>query len=103
MMKRSMIASGVLHAGVIAFATVAWPHAIDLSDEAPSVVPVELVTIAETTNIAPSAPETPKPETSPEPAPPQPEAAAPPPPQAEVAPEPDKPIPPKEAEQKNAA
>ena len=45
MMKRSMIASGALHAGVIVFATVAWPHAIDLSDEAPSVVPVELVQV----------------------------------------------------------
>jgi hypothetical protein len=106
MMKRSMIASGMLHAGVIAFATVAWPHAIDLSDEAPSVVPVELVTIAEATNIAPSVQETQKPETPPEQvAPPQPEAAAPPPQQAEIAPaEPDKvPAPPKPAEQKNAS
>jgi hypothetical protein len=103
MMKRSMIASGVLHAAVIVAATVAWPHAIEQSEDTPSVVPVELVTIADMTNIAPSAPETPKPETPPEPAPPQPQAAAPPPQQAEVAPpEPDKPTPPKE-EQKNAS
>ncbi|HMI96101.1 MAG TPA: hypothetical protein VK479_06270 [Micropepsaceae bacterium] len=106
MMKRSMIASGVLHAMVIAVATVAWPHAIEQSDETPSVVPVDLVTIADVTNIAPSVQEAQKPETPPEPAPPQPEAATPPPPQAEIAPpEPDKtPVPPpKEAEQKNAS
>src|SRR5258708_15579305 len=103
MMKRSMIASGVLHVVVIVAATVAWPHAIEQSEEVPSVVPVDLVTIADVTNIAPTAPETPKPETPPEPTPPQPQAAAPPPPQAEVAPpEPDKPSPPKE-EQKNAS
>ena len=103
MMKRSMIASGVLHAAVIVAATVAWPHAIEQSEDTPSVVPVDLITIADVTNIAPSAPETPKPETPPEPAPPQPQAAAPPPQQAEIAPpEPDKPAPPKE-EQKNAS
>jgi hypothetical protein len=105
MMKRSMIASGVLHAMVIAVATVAWPHAIEQSDETPSVVPVDLVTIADVTNIAPSVQETPKPETPPEPAPPQPQAAAPPPPQAEIAPpEPDKPpVPAPKEEQKNAS
>ena len=104
MMKRSMIASGVLHAAVIVAATVAWPHAIEQSEDTPSVVPVDLITIADVTNIAPSAPETPKPpETPPEPVPPQPQAAAPPPQQAEVAPpQPDKPTPPKE-EQKNAS
>lgn len=102
MMKRSMIASGMLHAAVIAVATVAWPHAIEPSDEAPSVVPVELVTIAEATNIAPSVQETKKPDTPPEQ--PQPEAAAPPPQQAEIAPpEPDKAPVPKEAEQKNVS
>jgi type IV secretory pathway VirB10-like protein len=105
MMKRSMIASGVLHAVVIVAATVAWPHAIEQSDEIPSVVPVDLVTIADVTNIAPSVQETSKPETPPEqPTPAQPQAAPPPPPQAEVAPpEPDKAPPPKEAEQKNAS
>jgi colicin import membrane protein len=104
MMKRSMIASGVLHAVVIVAATVAWPHAIEQSEEVPSVVPVDLVTIADVTNIAPSAPEPQKLETPPpEPVPPPPAAAPPPPPQAEVAPiEPDKAPPPKE-EQKNAS
>jgi hypothetical protein len=88
---------------VIAAATVAWPHAIEQSEEVPSVLPVELVTIADVTNIAPSVQETQKPETPPEPTPPAPAAAPPPPPQAEVAPpEPDKPTPPKE-EVKNAS
>lgn len=106
MMKRSIIVSAMLHAGIIAAATVAWPHALDLSDETPPIVPVDLVTVAEVTNIAPTVEESQKPEAQPEqPAPPQPEAAAPPPQQAEIAPpEPDKtPVPtpkepPKEAE-----
>src|SRR5258706_12749207 len=103
MMKRSMIASGVLHVMVIAAATVAWPHAIEQSDEPLSVVPVDLVTVADVTNIAPSVQEAPKVETPAEPAPPQPQAAPPPPPKAEVAPpEPEK-APQKEAEQKNAS
>jgi colicin import membrane protein len=107
MLKRSVIVSGLLHVAVIAAATVAWPHALNLPDESPPVVPVDLVTIADVTNIAPSVKEAEKPPTPPEEqAPPQPEAAAPPPPKAEVAPpDPDKvPLPkpkepPKEAEQ----
>src|SRR5258708_2747659 len=65
MMKRSMIASGVLHAMVIVAATVAWPHAIEQSDEVPSVVPVDLVTIADVTNIAPTVQEVQKPAAAP--------------------------------------
>ena len=93
-MKRSMIASGMLHVAVIVAATVAWPHAIEQSEEIPSVVPVDLVTVADVTNIAPSVQETPQPETPPEPTPPPPPAAAPPPPQAGGgSSEPDKPSP----------
>ena len=105
MLKRSIVVSGALHMAVIVAATVAWPHALILSDESPPVVPVDLLTIADVTNIAPTVEEK-KAETPPEtPAPPQPEAAAPPPPVAEVAPDIDKtPTPkpkelPKEAEQ----
>src|SRR5882724_4855255 len=110
MLKRSIITSGMLHAAVIVVATVAWPHVLDLSDESPPVVPVDLVTVADVTNIAPTVEEAKKPDAPPEqPAPPQPQAAAPPPPPAEVAPpELDKaPTPkpkelPKEAEQQSA-
>jgi len=88
MLKRSVIVSGVLHVAVIVGATVAWPHALHLPDESPPVVPVDLVTIADVTNIAPTVkePEKPPPPPPEEQAPPPPEAAAPPPPQAEVAP-----------------
>jgi colicin import membrane protein len=88
MMKRSIIASGALHVAVIAAATVAWPHALDLSDvDTPPVVPIELVTVAEVSNIAPTVQESQKPDKPPEEqAPPEPQAAAPPPEPAEVAP-----------------
>jgi outer membrane biosynthesis protein TonB len=87
MLKRSIVVSGTLHLAVIVAATVAWPHALVLSDESPPTVPVDLVTVADVTNIAPTVEETKKTEPPPEaPAPPQPAVAAPPPPQAEVAP-----------------
>lgn len=105
MLKRSVVSSGMLHLLVIAAATMAWPHALNLSDESPPVVPVDLVTVAEVTDIAPTVAETQKPETSPEQQVlPQPEAAPPPP--VEVAPpEPDKaPVPkPKQAEEQSAS
>jgi hypothetical protein len=85
MLKRSIIASGFLHLAVIVVATVSWPHAIALSDESPPVVPVDLVTVAEETNIAPTVAEQKPPEPEPQAPPPQ-QQAAPPPPQAEVAP-----------------
>jgi hypothetical protein len=78
MLKRSIIASGFLHLAVIAVATVSWPHAIALSDESPPVVPVDLVTVAEETNIAPTVAEQ---------KPPEPEPQAPPPPQEVPLPE----------------
>ena len=91
MLKRSIVVSGALHLAVIVAATVAWPHTFDLSDESPPVVPVDLVTVADVTNIAPTVQDIKKVETAPEPpAPPQPEAAAPPPPVAEAAPDFDK-------------
>ena len=91
MLKRSIVISGTLHLAVIVAATVAWPRTFDLSDESPPVVPVDLVTVAAVTNIAPTVQDIKKAETPPEPpAPPQPEAAAPPPPVAEAAPDFDK-------------
>jgi len=85
MLKRSIIASGFLHLAVIAVATVSWPHAIALSDEQdPPIVPIDLVTVAEETNIAPTVPNQKPPEPQPEAPPPQ--QAAPPPLEAEVAP-----------------
>ena len=108
MLKRSIIISGGLHAAVIVATTMAWPHVLELTDESPPVVPIDLVEIADVTNIAPTV-EDKKPEPPQEEAPPPPQAEPPPPPQAEVAPpELDKtpkpkPEPPKEPEQKEAA
>jgi colicin import membrane protein len=88
MLKRSIVTSGALHLAVIVAATVAWPHTFALSDETSPVVPVELVTVADVTDIAPTVEDVKKDETPPEvPAPVQAEAAAPPPPAAELAPD----------------
>ena len=108
MLKRSIIASGALHAAVVVAATVAWPHALRLSDESPPVIPVELVTIADVTDIAPTAAEPPMPQPVPETPPPQVEIPASPPPQpAEIAPpEPEQappPEPPKPVEPETAS
>jgi hypothetical protein len=43
--------SALLHALIIASAFFTWQHTLKISDESPPVVPVELVTIAEKTNI----------------------------------------------------
>lgn len=104
MLKRSIIISGGLHAAVIVATTVAWPHVLELTDESPPVVPIDLVEIADTTNITPTV-EDKKPDPPQEQAPPPQAEPPPPPPQAEVAPpELDKtpkpkPEPPKEPEQ----
>jgi hypothetical protein len=88
MLKRSFIASGALHVVAIAAASFAWPHAFELSEEPSDIIPVELMTVAETTNIAPKVVEEPIPEppevTPPPPAPPPP--PPPPPEEVEVAP-----------------
>src|SRR5437773_2616280 len=96
MLKRSFIGSGTLHVAVIAAASLAWPHTLEFSDEPSPVLPVELVNVADVSNIAPtSVEEPPKPEVPPPP-PQQAQAPEPPPPPAEVAPlEPkEKPVPP---------
>ena len=82
MLKRSIIASGFLHVAVIVVATVSWPHAIARSDESPPVVPVDLVTIAEESNIAPTVVEQKQ-------KPPEPQAEAPPPPPPQEVPVPE--------------
>jgi len=102
MLKRSIIISGGLHVAVIVATTMAWPHVLELTDESSPVVPIDLVEIADVTNITPTV-EDKKPEPPEEQTPPP--QAEPPPPPAEVAPpELDKtpkpkPDPPKEPDQ----
>ena len=62
MLKRSIIASGLFHVVVIVTATVAWPVAYEPAEESPPVVPIELVTIADVSNIQATTREEPKPE-----------------------------------------
>jgi hypothetical protein len=84
----------LLHVGVVAAALFSWPHSLDIAQESPPVVPVELVTIGDKTNIKAMVKEIPKEPAEEQPAPqptPQPqkiEAAPPPQQKAEVKPEP---------------
>ncbi|HEV2561305.1 MAG TPA: hypothetical protein VGT78_04125 [Rhizomicrobium sp.] len=86
-----LIGAVTLHAGVIAATMFTWAHRLDIADETPPVVPVDLVTIGEKTDIAPmvrvepKAPPKEELQTQPEPSQPKPEPqdqaeAAPPPP-----------------------
>ena len=108
--------SALLHALIVASAFFTWQHTLKISDETPPVVPVELVTIGEKTNIratvkpppkiepqedkfatpppveATPPPPLPKPEEpAPEPAPPQPVVKPEPKPEPKMKPQPEKP------------
>ena len=64
--RLGLFGSAALHAAVIAATLFTWQHSLQIADESPPVVPVDLVTIGEKTNIAPVAPKedfTPKDET----------------------------------------
>jgi hypothetical protein len=92
MLKRSYIASGALHALVIAAASFAWPHAFELSEERSDIIPVELMTVADVTNVQPKVVVQPR-ETQPLEIPPPPPPRVPPPPpleEIEVAPDEEK-------------
>jgi outer membrane biosynthesis protein TonB len=85
----------LLYAAIVVSSMFAWSHKLDIADESPPVVPVDLVTIGQKTNIAPMVKQVPKappkeevqppaPVPMPAPQPAQQEAAeAPPPPEAE--------------------
>jgi hypothetical protein len=55
-----MIGAVALHVGIIAATLFTWSHKLDISDQSPPVVPVDLVTIGEKTNIASVVREQPK-------------------------------------------
>lgn len=84
-----IVGAVALHVGIIAATFFTWSHTLDISDQSPPVVPVDLITIGEKTNIAPMVKEQPKElpkedEQPPQSEQPQPAPAAP--PQAEVPP-----------------
>lgn len=51
-----LIAAIAIHAVVIIATLFTWEHRLDIADESTPIVPVDLVTIAQKTNIAPAAP-----------------------------------------------
>ncbi len=64
-MRKGVIVSAALHVGLIGATMVTWPSALSQSEEALPVVPVELITIADATNIQATVPEE-EPEPEPE-------------------------------------
>src|SRR5207248_200229 len=93
-------ASLALHGAIVVGTLFTFSHRLEISDQSPPVVPVDLVTIAPKTNVRATVRE--QPHVAPEPTPPVPKAMpAPTPPQPQPAPEPPKsqpaPEPPKEA------
>lgn len=77
----------LLHGAIVAATLFTFSHTLDIADQSPPVVPVDLVTIAQKTNIR--ATSRPEPHVAPTPTPPVPKAMpAPTPPQVEPAPAP---------------
>ena len=52
----------MLHAGVIAVTFFTWTHKLDIIDQSTPIVPVDLVTLADKTNVAPMVTQEPKPQ-----------------------------------------
>jgi hypothetical protein len=85
-MRKGILFSATLHAGIIGATLVAWPHAVaDSPSEILPAIPVELVQVADVSNIAPAVVEEPPPE----PEPPPEVVEPPPPPEPEAVPEPE--------------
>jgi hypothetical protein len=83
--RLGIVISVLLHAGLVIALFVSFSKKIDLPTDAMPVVPVDLVTIADQTNIAPTVkPDEPPPDVQPLEPPPVPDAAA---PKIEIAPE----------------
>jgi outer membrane biosynthesis protein TonB len=81
----------LLHAAIVATTLFSWQHHLDIADETPPVVPVDLVTVAARTNIAPTVERMLKPKPADDVKPPQLQTPVPtptpPPPQTETAPD----------------
>lgn len=62
-----VIGTALLHVGIVVSFMFTWSHRLDILDRSTPVVPVDLVTVAEKTNVAPVAPPTPEKVVPPEP------------------------------------
>jgi outer membrane biosynthesis protein TonB len=51
------VGTALLHVGVVASMLFTWAHKLDFADQSTPIVPVDLVTVADKTNIAPQAPQ----------------------------------------------
>lgn len=90
--RGGLIAAVLLHAAIVATTLFSWQHKLEISSESPPVVPVDLVTLADKTNIMPTVQKQPKAPPKEDVKPPQedtPPTPTPPPPKAEVAPAPE--------------
>lgn len=89
-MRKGIIVSAALHMGVIGATMITWPGGLSQSDEVLPIVPVELISIADATNIQATVREAPPPEPAAPADEPVEEAAIvePPPPEPEPVPEP---------------
>ena len=56
-----LVVAVLLHGAIVATTLISWQHHLEIADETPPVVPVDLVTLADKTNIAPTVQRTPKP------------------------------------------
>ena len=86
-----LIVAVLLHVAIVAATLFTWQHRLEIADESPPVVPVDLVTIGAKTNVAPTVDraQKPRPQDDVKPPPteiPVPTPAPAPPPAAEVAP-----------------
>jgi outer membrane biosynthesis protein TonB len=90
-----LIVAVLLHAAIIVATLFGWQHQLEIADESPPVVPVDVITIGAKTNIASTIErhQQPQPKDEVTPPPQNTPATTPPPPQAEAAPEPT-PVPP---------
>src|SRR3569833_3734563 len=91
--RGGLVVAVLLHAAVVAATLFSWQHKLDISDESPPVVPGDLVTLADKTNIMPTVQKQPKAPPKEDVKPPEqstpPTPTPPPTPQAEVAPAPE--------------
>ena len=58
--RGGLIVAVLLHAAIVAATLFSWEHKLDITDESPPVVPVDLVTLADKTNIMPTVQRPPK-------------------------------------------
>lgn len=56
--RLGLAGSLVLHAGIVAATLFTWTHKLDIAEEPSHIVPVDLVTVADQTNIAPMVTQT---------------------------------------------